>query len=89
MNDHEAGEFMMEGRQHASAEQIIEIRRTSKWDLVGDNSERVKNSRQFFKETMLNASLCKTMQKKLHKIVSCRSVEEGWELQITHQGQDF
>lgn len=30
MNDHEAGEFMMEGRQHASAEQIIEIRRTSK-----------------------------------------------------------
>lgn len=39
MNDHEAEEFMMEGKQHASAEQIIEVHRTSKWDLVGDNSE--------------------------------------------------
>lgn len=29
MNDHEA-EFMMEGKQHASAEQIIEVHRTSK-----------------------------------------------------------
>lgn len=44
---------------------------------MGDNSERVKHSRQFFKGTMLNASLCKPMQKQLCKIASYDSAEEG------------
>lgn len=48
----------------------------NQWETVGDCSERVKN-RRFFKETMLNASSCRTMQNKPCDLANYDGMEEG------------